>query len=348
MMNLEAIRPMNASVSVIPDGDAGTAATIAAMWRLIGQGKKSAFVREVAVGIVREARVRAHDRQGEMRALFQWALRNIRFTSDIRGCETLHSADEILRLQSGDCDDFTVLLLSLAEALGAEGRIVTISSLPPDDSGAPPEFTHVYPEVFAAGRWIALDAARSHPAFGKQPRWATRAQCWEDPAEDAAGVEYLNFYPGRTVTAGFRQRSMSRSLSGRARSLRAWDAQPYMTSVPRVATYNPNPPKKMSGLGRMGQDWTALLPTLISGGAAATTEIIAASKGASVAAPGVQTGVAPGPYTYPFSATPSGGAITPGYNAPGVTATGSVFGMSPTTLIMVALGFGALMFLGRR
>ena len=303
MMDLAAITPMRVQSFAIPHGDAGTAATVQQMWRLIGQGKKSPLVREAAVRIVQEARVPALNYVGEARAIFHWVLRNIRFTRDIRSRETLHSADEVLRLGAGDCDDCTVLILSLAQALGAEGRITTISSLPPEETGAPGEFTHVYPSVFAGGRWIALDCARERPAFGKEPRYYTRLQDWADPAEDAPGAEYLNFYAGRGITVGAPASRGMQGLRGRRMNgLRSWQAAPQMASRPESTWYKPKPPQKNLSRGGLGQDWSALLPSLINTGAQSATEIIAASKGAATSATpqGVSTGMAPGSYAYPF------------------------------------------------
>lgn len=338
MMNLAAIRPMPTAVMAIPDGDAGTAATIQQMWRLIEQGKKSSIVRQAAIGIVQAANVSANDYTGEARAIFRWVLKHIRFTRDIRARETLHSADEILKLGAGDCDDCTVLILALCESIGAEGRITTISTLPPDANG-PAEFTHVYPSVYAGGRWIALDCARENPAFGREPRYYTRLEDWPDPYEDASGVEYLNFYVGRGLTVGA---PASRGMQG-LRGLRKWQAPAKMTSRPRSQTYNAKPPAnapKLSRLGRMdrvGQDWSTLLPSLISTGAGATTEIIAASKGAptSVTAQGVSTGAAPSPYSYPFAQ---------GYVA---GSSGSGLFSSPMMLILL-LGGAAVLMISRR
>jgi hypothetical protein len=334
MMDFASVKPMRVQTLAIPDGDAGTAATVKQMWRLIEQGKKSPLVREAAVRIVQAARVRGLDYTGEARAVFHWVLRNIRFTRDIRSRETLHAADEILRLSAGDCDDCTVLVLSLLQSLGAEGRITTISTLPPEN-GALAEFTHVYPSVLAGRRWIALDCARDNPGFGKEPRHFTRLQDWPDPAEDAPGAEYLNFYVPHAVTVGQPASRGMQGLRGRPmHSLRSWQAAPLMSSKPFVTQYNPKPPAK--ALSRLGQDWSTLVPSLINTSAQAGTELIAASKGAPVTASagGVQTGMAPSGYAYPF---------TQGYVA------GETGGVTSSPLIWILLlGGAAVLMISRR
>jgi len=195
MMNLEAVRPMPmpSTVSRIPLGDDGTAATIARMRALIDQGVKHPVVHEAAAFILRSSKIPQFDAAGEARAIYLWVLRSVRFTRDIVGKETLHSADEILRLGIGDCDDFTILLCALLGTVGHRARIITISSVPRDVDGEQP-FTHVYPEVFLSGRWVPVDAARRNPAFGRGPKRFTRKRVWSLYSDEYVDVQGLNFY----------------------------------------------------------------------------------------------------------------------------------------------------------
>jgi transglutaminase-like putative cysteine protease len=193
MMNLETRAPMHAVTRQIPEGEAGTAATIAAMRELIDQGKKDPVVYELARQILRQARIRAFDSEGEARAIYEAVRRNMRFTRDIRGKETLHAARELVRLKMGDCDDYTILLCSLLESIGYQTRIVTVASDPRD----PENFTHVYPEVSIGGRWKAVDAARRNPAFGKVPTNTFRVRQWETQSPAYVDVQGLgDFIPG--------------------------------------------------------------------------------------------------------------------------------------------------------
>src|ERR1700739_907637 len=133
------------------DGDPGVSQTIRQMCQLIEEGKKDPLIHQTAAKILTAARVPAFDWPGEARAIYSWVKRNIRFTRDVDGHETLHGAADVLRLGIGDCDDFTVLILSLAGTIGAHGRIVTIATGRGEDS----DFSHVYPEVEVNGRWIS-------------------------------------------------------------------------------------------------------------------------------------------------------------------------------------------------
>jgi hypothetical protein len=184
MMNLETLAPMNVRTVRIPEGDAGTAATIAAMRSLIDEGKKDPVVYELARSILRKARVAAFDLAGEARAIYEAVRRNLRFTRDIRGKETLHSARELVRLRMGDCDDYTILMCALLESVGLRTHIVTVAN----DDRDPQTFTHVFPEVFVNGRWVAVDAARKKPAFGKAPRQSFRTRWWDTGSPEFADV----------------------------------------------------------------------------------------------------------------------------------------------------------------
>jgi hypothetical protein len=83
--------------------------------------------------------------------------------------ELLISPPVLLRMPvpQGDCDDFTMLLSALLICAGYRVRIVTIEC----DPRRPGEYSHVYAETLANGRWVPMDA--SH---GKFPGWEVPAQ----------------------------------------------------------------------------------------------------------------------------------------------------------------------------
>jgi len=132
MLNFEPsavpLHPMHMTSARLSGGDRGVEQTIDAMKRLIQEGKKDPLIHECAANILRNARVPAFDWHGEIRAIGEWVSRNVRFTRDVYGKETLHSAREIVRLGIGDCDDFTILICALLGTVGVKTRIVTISS----------------------------------------------------------------------------------------------------------------------------------------------------------------------------------------------------------------------------
>lgn len=173
------------------DGDAGTAQTIRRIRGLVDDGIKDPFVNKTAGTILRAARVRPYDELGELRAIFEWVLRNIRFTKDPDGKETLRPTATILQWGFGDCDDINATLLPAL--LGTIGfprenmRLVTIASHP----GAPRSFSHVYLEVLYGGQWIPLDAARKNTRFGVEPARQYRKRVWslvDDTFQDLKGL----------------------------------------------------------------------------------------------------------------------------------------------------------------
>jgi hypothetical protein len=135
------------------------------MARLIRSGARDFRVRRAALGVLQQRAVRPKDYLGEIKALFEWVQQNLRYTKDTYQVEVLHSAPRLLELRAGDCDDFSILLGSLLEAIGHPVRIVLTGPNP----RRPSLFSHVYVEASCNGRWIALDATMPHP-MGWAPR----------------------------------------------------------------------------------------------------------------------------------------------------------------------------------
>src|SRR5262249_2603323 len=92
----------------IPRGSRGTIVTARLIAKLIREGAIDFYVRQKAIQIFREESIRPKDRRGEVRALFEWVQRNVRYTRDIFRVELLHSARRMLELRAGDCDDMTI------------------------------------------------------------------------------------------------------------------------------------------------------------------------------------------------------------------------------------------------
>lgn len=110
---------------------------------------------------------------GEAAAILRWVQSNFPYREDIAGVETLYSPRTMLRhleagIPHGDCDDFTILVSALAGSIGFEYRLATTQTREP---GA---WSHVYPELLVAGRWMAADGTNASaplgweaPSFGK-------------------------------------------------------------------------------------------------------------------------------------------------------------------------------------
>jgi hypothetical protein len=154
------------SLGHIPRGYVGTLRTVGHMMVLIRAGAKDFYVRQKAIDILLERGVKPKDYLGEMKALFEWVQRNVRYTKDPFRVEVLHSARRMLELRAGDCDDMSILLSAMLESIGHPVRLV----LSGPDPLRPRLFSHVYLEVYHKGRWIPLDATMPYPMG-----WAPRA-----------------------------------------------------------------------------------------------------------------------------------------------------------------------------
>jgi Transglutaminase-like superfamily len=267
MMNLETRAPMAAMSMAIPEGDAGTIATIDEMRRLIDHGMKDPVVHELAAEIIKAAGVRAFDWMGEARAVYNWVRANIRFTRDVRGKETLHAAREIIRLGIGDCDDFTILICALMGTLGANCHIITVSS----DPRAPEIFSHVYPIAKVGGRWIAMDAARRDPAFGREPARYFRKREWDATSPDWQDIAGLGAAHGHAAFAAplFRRVNPMQGMGAHA-PLRFRRRNP-MQGLGRARGFR--------GLGQSSDEFNySQLPTDITATTVGISDIIAASR----------------------------------------------------------------------
>lgn len=197
-------------------GDAGVAQTIELMRRLIDEATKDPSVNRLAVEILKNSGAPQHDPLAEAEAIYAWVHANIRFVNDPVDSfgdpkETLRAARDILELGAGDCDDFTILMLSLAQNIGLQGRIVTVASDPRD----PSQFTHVYPEVDIDGEWVPMDAARPGAEFGLAPARVYRKKEWNAPGLLAglAGLGRLGHVPQRRFPlSGYTQMRPLRKL----------------------------------------------------------------------------------------------------------------------------------------
>lgn len=111
----------------------------------------SPVVRELAMGLIRNCR--EYDYSCQLLSIFQGVRDRVRFLRDPKGLEWVQTPVTTLRVGVGDCDCQSLLVSSIAEALGLETRFRT---------GAIGRNTfpgHVWAEVYHPGerRWVKLD-----------------------------------------------------------------------------------------------------------------------------------------------------------------------------------------------
>lgn len=144
----------------IPDGREGIRATLKLMSQIVKRYKASPVVRELALDIVADLPQKKW--RMEAAALLRWVQQNIRYVKDIRGVETLQTPPQTLRLQTGDCDDTSILYASLLESVGHPTRFIAVGFTP--DS-----LSHVLVQTKIAGKWLSAETIMDWP-LGRAPQ----------------------------------------------------------------------------------------------------------------------------------------------------------------------------------
>lgn len=146
--------------------------TAAKMREVIRTSAKNPYVRKWAEKIVE--RVVDRDRIGEIEVVYDFVQKSTRYANDPRGTEYIQTPPYLLtQIEMGDrpsldCDDYTVLSLSLLRSLGYNTKI-RIASYRPDK-----KFTHVYGLIEIPGEgWVVFDGVRKDVPLGWEAPKAT-------------------------------------------------------------------------------------------------------------------------------------------------------------------------------
>ena len=83
--------------------------------------------------------------------IYDWVKKNIAYRNDPYFMDTFDYPMETVRLRAGDCDDMSILIASLALAIGIPARYIIVS----DDPSTEP--SHVYAELYIEQAWVPLD-----------------------------------------------------------------------------------------------------------------------------------------------------------------------------------------------
>lgn len=139
--------------------------------KLIDEGKKDLVIRTLAEKITQY--IPQKDYKREVKAIYNFVVRRLRYTKDIHRVETVHRARELLRRhkKAADCDDFVILTGSLLQAIGHPVRIVIIGNNYKDKE----DYSHIYIQVNVDNKWIALDGSVPGAKAGwEAPKYATK------------------------------------------------------------------------------------------------------------------------------------------------------------------------------
>ena len=152
----------NSQLCQIPDGVAGTRATLLIMRDVARQGKRNAAIRLLAGQLVNPFNSgNSKNWINEIKTLHAFVRDRIRYVKDIKGIETIQTPDKTLELGYGDCDDKSTLLATLLETLGHSARLVAVGFKPNN-------YSHVYVETLCGDKWIGLETTEN-VKFGWQP-----------------------------------------------------------------------------------------------------------------------------------------------------------------------------------
>ena len=211
-----------------PRGIEATLATVELIRRAIVDGSRSLRVRKRAVEIVHAAGVCPKDYPGELRALFDYCSRKLRYTRDPATAELVHSSGRLLGeidqrgYTAGDCDDQTVMLGSLAASIGLPVAIRIVGARP----GA---FSHVHLRVRAGPLWVPADlTAWPRHGLGYEPRAPAERVFLLDGKEVTGMQHYMGTLHG--IGEGVYSEADIAGYVG-ALGYSAWDIQPDGTLV---------------------------------------------------------------------------------------------------------------------
>lgn len=138
-----------AQLREISGGARGTLETLKLMRALVRDGKKSLIIRNLVLSEI--SGLKQKDFIGEIKKIHSFVRDRIRYVKDIRGVETLQTPEKTLEFGQGDCDDKSVLVATLLEAIGHPTRLVAMGFR--NGCG----FCHVYVETKIGSKWVGVE-----------------------------------------------------------------------------------------------------------------------------------------------------------------------------------------------
>lgn len=137
------------TLRALPGGDAGVKATLREMRNIVRTWRTHPIIRNLAIRLT--AQCPDKNWKCEVHRLHDFVRDRIRFVQDVLEVETLQTPEHTLKLRAGDCDDQSILLASLLQAIGHPARFVAVAF----QRGAP--FNHVFTETRLGGYWVAAE-----------------------------------------------------------------------------------------------------------------------------------------------------------------------------------------------
>lgn len=177
MKSLAQIGQIPVKEEFIGYGDNAITNTAYKMKDIITNSSKNPYIRQWAQYIL--GQVEVNNKRGEVEAIHNFVRDHVRYTKDPYGFEYIQTPPVLLediRLNDsgqgerpvGDCDDMTVLSLSLMKSVGFPVALKIVSYRPDG------KFGHVYGLVKLLGEWVPTDTVRSDKELGWESQGITR------------------------------------------------------------------------------------------------------------------------------------------------------------------------------
>lgn len=160
-------RQTTATLQAIPDGEAGTRATLHLMRQLVRRYKKSVPLRQLAFSII-DSVPGDKNFAAQVKAIHRFVRSNVRYVRDINGVETLQTPIKTLEFSKGDCDDQATLIATLLETIGHPTRFIAIKQ----NIFGP--FVHVYTETKIGSKWYPVETTEPWEVGQGPPKVAAR------------------------------------------------------------------------------------------------------------------------------------------------------------------------------
>lgn len=122
--------------------------------------KTNIKIRETALDLVKHLPQKRWASEAD--ALFVFVRDRIRYVRDVNEVETVATPVKTLEYGQGDCDDKTVLLAALLEAIGHPTAFVAVGY-------APQTFSHVYLQTKINKKWVGMETTEQWP-MGARPK----------------------------------------------------------------------------------------------------------------------------------------------------------------------------------
>lgn len=158
------LRDVPCKIEHIGYGEDAILNTVKKIVEIINLSVRNPYVRRWAERIV--SKIEPSDKIGELRAINDFVKYKTRYTRDPLNLEYLQTPPTVLKmLEEGvtpslDCDDMTMLNLSLAKSIGFP-IIIRVTSYSPNK-----KFSHIYGLANVNGRWISMESVKRDKQFG--------------------------------------------------------------------------------------------------------------------------------------------------------------------------------------